>query len=231
MQSSDENRYGFANGDESTAIFAAKAEPSAVFTFLSEHINTHSYIPEALEQSINLPFSGSATYIYQSHSSDWTIVAPYYDNYFRSPNQWKLLSVASAQLKSAAICFIDATDDILAYSYYVDSHLIESAQLDSIKYRGYEDAQSLTEVERNFANQELEADYYFHHINDKENINRFVVGRSKGVDLTIDFMKREGLYVPYFDLKRQPAIDSVMLDFEDIKVGDFKSFGLFFLGK
>lgn len=226
---SDERLYGFANTDSGTSIFAAKAQPTDLFDFLSEYINTSTYVPNALGQTINLLPHATLTYIYQTYSSEWTIVAPYYSSYFFSPELWKLLPICSMQMNSAAVVHMDATEDYSCYSLYKDGCLYECITLDSVKYRGYEDFHPESLEKFSMENDvELEPEYYFHNIDVRENLNQFIRSRSSASDITHNFMKRENLYVPSFDMTKQPIVDNQLtMTFEDISSNDFSSFGLF----
>lgn len=121
MASSDKHLYGFANADSSASIFASKSEPADLFDFLSEHMDTSAYVPNALGQNIQLLSNATLTYIYQTHTSEWTVVAPYYNSYFFSPERWELLPILSEKMGSAAVVHLDATEDYSCYSHYKEA--------------------------------------------------------------------------------------------------------------
>jgi len=232
MVIADEFPYGFANSESSASIFAAKVDPSELFGFLSEHIHTCAYIPEALGKSVKLLPDTTITYIYQTQLSDWTVAAPYYSRYFSSPDKQTLLPLGSACLNQVAVVLLDETEDYSSYTHYKDGCLIEGIILNSIKYKGYEDFQYSSKLEQ-FAREndiDIEPIYYFHYIQAQNNIDRLIKSRSSASDLTFDFMKRENIYVPMFNLTRQPIINGeVVIQFDDAPNDLFKSFGLFYI--
>jgi hypothetical protein len=232
MSNSDKNRYGFEDIDASASVFAVKSSAEALFNHLSDVMEVHSYTPNALGTRIKLFPAQTVAFIYQYKNSDWTIVAPHYGQYFWKPDGWIPLVTASIRIGSAVIFGTDDTDHLFFYLCYREGILAECIKPDSVKIEGYEDFRSLSDLERFLVSggKQVNCRHYFHHINNKKNVNDLVIGHSNAFELMSSYLKNNFLYVPCLDLVHQPmSKESVLIAFEDVQPDEFVSFGSFYI--
>lgn len=229
MSSPRSQQYGFVSIDSTLSILAIQANVEDIFTYLSQHLDIHSYRSDIIGKQVELLRQEVPVLIYRFPWSNWTILFPHYtvrsSGYFGSIRTLKLLPEISMLLGSAAVCWGTDVGCYYCYSFYEDGALSECLKFDSEKLKGYEDLDTSDEVQSisEVYGEGPEIETYFHHINVAENANRLAVGLNTSAELTFDFMKRRNLYAPDFELCRNSIRDNtIKFDFEGVSRKDFE---------